>query len=201
MGPQFRLLLLFKFDLKYVTLKAIKGKVVEEFLANHPIKEDEAMEYLFPDENILQMEEETWMMYFDRASNQYGYGIGVLLMAPDDSHIPLAFKLQFKASNNETEYQACIAHLEAALELGVIRLDVIEDSNLVVSQENGDRRVKENKMKAYHQTLDLLISRFEKLTFTHLLRENNRFFDVVPTLSSMVDIPLGVCRHPIFDRP
>ena len=55
-------------------------------------------------------------MYFDGASNQYGYGIGLLLIAFDDSHIPLAFKLWFKVSNNKVEYEACIAGLEAALE-------------------------------------------------------------------------------------
>ena len=108
--------------------------MVAEFLANHPVEGDEAVEYLFPDEAILYIEEEFWTMYFDGASNHYGYGIGVLLIAPDVSHIPLAFKLRFKVSNNEAEYEACIAGLEAALELGARRLDVIGDSNLVVSQ-------------------------------------------------------------------
>ncbi|KAL7194985.1 hypothetical protein ACSBR1_035240 [Camellia fascicularis] len=44
----------------------------------------------------------------------------------------------------------------------------------------------------------MLILRFEKLTFTHLLRENNRFVDALATLSSMVDIPLGVMISPII---
>ena len=57
-------------------------------------------------------------MYFDGASNQYEYGIGVLLIALDNSRIPLAFKLRFRVSNNEAEYEACIAGLDVALELG-----------------------------------------------------------------------------------
>lgn len=72
-------------------------------------------------------------MYFEGESNQYGYGIKVLLIALDNSHIPLAFKLRFKVSNNGAEYEACIVGLEAALELGAKWLDVIGDSNLVVS--------------------------------------------------------------------
>lgn len=40
--------------------------------------------------------------------------------------------------------------MEVALELGAIRLGVIGDSNLVVSQANGDFKVKEEKMKVYH---------------------------------------------------
>ncbi|XP_028101431.1 uncharacterized protein LOC114300766 [Camellia sinensis] len=77
-------------------------------------------------------------------------------------------------------------------------MDVIEDLNLVVSLANGDWKAKEEKMKVYHQALDVLILRFEKLTFTHLLRENNRFADMLATLSSVVDIPFGVKMHPII---
>lgn len=62
------LLLLFEFDLKYVTRKSIKGRAVAEFLADHPVEEDdEAVEYLFLNKDILQIEEETWTMYFDGA--------------------------------------------------------------------------------------------------------------------------------------
>ncbi|XP_028120776.1 uncharacterized protein LOC114318117 [Camellia sinensis] len=119
------LLLFFEFDLKYVTRKSIKGRAVAEFLADHLVEGDEEVEYLFPDEAILQVEEKTWTMYFDGTSNHYGYGIGVLVIAPDDSHMPLAFKLQFKVSYNEVAYEACIAGLEATLEQEAMRLDVI----------------------------------------------------------------------------
>ncbi|XP_028107127.1 uncharacterized protein LOC114306133 [Camellia sinensis] len=61
---------------QYVPRKSVKGKAVAEFLADYLIEEDEVVEYLFPDEAILQVEEETWTMYFDEASNQYGCGIG-----------------------------------------------------------------------------------------------------------------------------
>ena len=126
------LLFLSEFDLKYMACKSAIGSAGAEFLADHPVEGDEAVDYLFLDETILHVEEETWTMYFDGASNQYGYGIGVLLIALDNSHIPLAFKLRFKVSNNEAENEACITGLETALELGAKRLDVIGDSNLVI---------------------------------------------------------------------
>ncbi|XP_028114468.1 uncharacterized protein LOC114312445 [Camellia sinensis] len=179
--------------LEYETWRAIV-----EFLVNHLINGEEDREYEFPDEAILQLEKDTCKLYFDGTANQYGYGIRVFLIAPDDSHIPLAFKLRFKVSNNQAKYKVYIAGLEAALELGAIRLDVIRDSNLVVSQANGDWKVKEKKMKVYHQTLDVIILRFERLTLTHLVRENNRFADALATLASMVDIPIGVRMRPIM---
>jgi len=52
-------------------------------------------------------------MYFDGVVNQYGNGIGVLLITPEGSHIPLAVTLNFKATNNMTEYNACIIGMEA----------------------------------------------------------------------------------------
>ncbi|XP_028121137.1 uncharacterized protein LOC114318441 [Camellia sinensis] len=75
---------------------------------------------------------------------------------------------------------------------------MIGDSNLVVSQTNRDWKVKEKKMKFYHQTLDMLILRFKQLTFTHLVRKNNRFADPLATLASMVDIAIGVGMHSII---
>lgn len=52
-------------------------------------------------------------MYFDGAVNQDGNGIGVLLITPEGSHIPLAIKLNFEATNNMAEYEACITGMEA----------------------------------------------------------------------------------------
>ena len=52
-------------------------------------------------------------MYFDGPMNQYGNGIGVLLITPEGSHISLVVKLNFKATNNMAEYEACIARMEA----------------------------------------------------------------------------------------
>ena len=67
----------------------------------------------FPDEDILDVELGTWKMYFNRAVNQYGNGIGVLLITPERSHIPLAIKLNFETTNNMAEYEACIVGMEA----------------------------------------------------------------------------------------
>jgi len=52
-------------------------------------------------------------MFFVGAMNQYGNGIGVLLITPKGTHIPLAVKLNFEATNNTAEYKACITGMEA----------------------------------------------------------------------------------------
>ena len=84
-------------------------------------------------EDILDVDLRTWKMYFDGAAIQYGNGIGVLLITPEGSHIPLAIKLNFEATNNMAEYDACIVGMEALLKLGVKEAEVFGDSTLVIT--------------------------------------------------------------------
>ena len=87
-------------------------------------------------------------MYFDGAVNQYGNEIGILLITPKGSHIPLAIKINFEATNNIVEYEACIARMEALRELGVKEAVVFGDSTLViVAQKLWE--VKEEHLKPY----------------------------------------------------
>ena len=72
-------------------------------------------------------------MYFDRVVNQYGNGIGILLITLEGSHIPLAIKLNFEATNDMAEYKACIAEMEAFQELRVKEAEVFGDSTLVIA--------------------------------------------------------------------
>lgn len=73
-------------------------------------------------------------MYFDGASNQHGYGVGVLLIAPNGVHIPLLAKLNFVATNNVVEYEACIIGLEAFLAIDIKEVEIYGDSALVLAQ-------------------------------------------------------------------
>ena len=72
-------------------------------------------------------------MYFNGVVNQYGNGIKVLLITLEGSHIPLAVKLNFEATNNMAKYEACIARMEALQELEVKEVEVFGDSTLVIT--------------------------------------------------------------------
>ena len=85
------------------------------------------------DEDILDVELGTWKMYFDGVINQYGNGIGILLITHEGYHIPLAIKLNFEATDNMAEYKACIVGMEALQELGVKEAKVFKDLALVIA--------------------------------------------------------------------
>ncbi|XP_074283562.1 uncharacterized protein LOC141608109 [Silene latifolia] len=101
-------LMLAELDLKYVPLKAVKGRVVADFLADNPIEEDSLTDmWSFPDENVVHVEDEVWDLYFDGASSSMGYGVGILLISPKGEHVPVSIKLDFLATNNAVEHEAC----------------------------------------------------------------------------------------------
>ena len=64
----------------------------------------------------------------DGASDVKGLSIGVYLNSPNNEVIEQPFRLGFKASNNEAEYEALIDGLQLAKALGVRRLNVQSDS-------------------------------------------------------------------------
>ena len=82
-------------------------------------------------------------MYFDGVVNQYGNGIGVLLITPNGLHVPLAVKLNFEVTNNMAKYKAYIARMEALWELRIKEAEVFRDSTLVIAQAQKLWKVKE----------------------------------------------------------
>ena len=127
------LILLSKFDLTYVAKNTIKGRVIAEHCASHAVGEDD-LDDDFPDEDVLNVEGKvTWNMYFDGASNQHWYGVGVLLIAPNGVHILQSAKLNFMPTNNVAKYEACIVVLEALLAIDVKDVEIYGDSALVLA--------------------------------------------------------------------
>ena len=92
-------------------------------------------------------------MYFDSAVNRRGRGVGAVLETPQGQLISFARKLTFECTNNEAEYEACILRLKVALEHDARKLHVHGDAMLVISQVNGDWRMKDPKLVPYHEHL------------------------------------------------
>ena len=54
------------------------------------------------------------------------------------------------------------------------------------------------KLRPYHAYLELLVGRFDDLSYTHLPRAQNQFPDALATLVSMIDILEGVVVIPLL---
>ncbi|XP_027932793.1 uncharacterized protein LOC114188406 [Vigna unguiculata] len=133
-------MLLSKYDIVYVTQKAVKGSALAEYLAQQPIEDYQSMQLEFPDEDILALfgekegghQEKAWILLFDGASNALGHGIGAVLISPKNHYIPMITRLCFSCTNNVAKYEACAMGILVAIESKVKVLEVYGDSTLVV---------------------------------------------------------------------
>ncbi len=74
----------------------------------------------------------------DGASNAKGVGTGVVIITPNDTVIEQLVWLDFKASNNEAEYETVLVRLNSTKTLGAQNLLLHCDSLMVTSQINGE---------------------------------------------------------------
>ncbi|PKI66789.1 hypothetical protein CRG98_012795 [Punica granatum] len=93
-----------EYDIEYVSRTSVKGQAIANHLAKFPVDDDPPINSDFPDEEILQVNDEEktlgWKMYFDGAVNSIGSGIGAVLISPEGRHFPIAAKINFPCTNN-----------------------------------------------------------------------------------------------------
>ncbi|XP_017981029.1 PREDICTED: uncharacterized protein LOC108663044 [Theobroma cacao] len=200
-------LLLSKYDIVYVSQKAIKGSAIADFLAERVEEDYEPMDFEFPNENLMSIcqtneeeseEQENWKMFFDGASNALGHGIGAVLVSPEEDHFHVIAKLNFYCTNNMAEYEACVMGLHAAIERKIHVLEVYGDSALVIYQLRGEWETRDLKLIRYHNYVSKLIENFGKIRFTHLPQEENQMADALATLAAMFKVGTDVKIQPIM---
>jgi len=114
-----------------------------------------------------------WVLSVDGSSNQHGSEAGVILEGPNGLLIEEALRFAFKGSNNQAEYDALIAGMLLAKEMGVKSLIAKSDSLLVTGQVTGEYQTKDPQMVAYRQYVQILKETFAVFELVHVPREQN----------------------------
>jgi len=84
-------------------------------------------------------------------------------------------------TNNYAEYKALFLTLKRAMDLSINNkiIDVYMDSLLVVNQLNGKWKVKHNNIIPLYNEIKEILKSFTNITFTHILRNNNKHADTL----------------------
>lgn len=85
------------------------------------------------------------------------------------------------ATNNIAEYTALIRGLEKARALGVKKIEIFLDSELLVRQINGIYKVKNEKLLPLWIQARNILKDFDEYKLTHVLREYNKEADFLAT--------------------
>ena len=114
-------------------------------------------------------------MSVDGAASAQGSGAELILTSPEGIDIEYALRFEFRASNNEAEYEAVIAGLNLAHSMEVDQLEVCSDSQLVVKQIEDIYDAKGEKMILYLKKVRELLRKFILVQVRHIpMAENSR---------------------------
>nr|AAV31299.1 putative polyprotein [Oryza sativa Japonica Group]AAV32107.1 putative polyprotein [Oryza sativa Japonica Group] len=158
----------------YFPRTSIKSQALANFLA----------EWTECQEDMPEEKMEYWTMHFDGSKRLTGTGARVVLISPTGERLSYVLWIHFSASHNVAEYEALLHGLRIAISLGIRRLIVRGDSQLVVNQVMKEWSCLDDNMTAYRQEVRKLEDKFDGLELTHVLRHNNEAADRLANFGS-----------------
>ena len=87
--------------------------------------------------------------------------------------IEKSLRLDFPATNNETEYKALLEGMAMVQRMGGKSIKLFSDSRLVVSQVKGEFEAKDERMRGYLSQVKSMQSKFESFNLLHVPRSGN----------------------------
>ncbi|GJW12161.1 reverse transcriptase domain-containing protein [Tanacetum coccineum] len=166
-------------DIQYRPRTSVKGQILADFIVERP--EDNSEDTLMEDEEELP---DPWTLFTDGSSCADGSGAGLILINPEGMEFTYALRFRFDATNNEAEYEALIAGLKIAEQMGVQNLQENVDSRLVANQVNGTYVAKENDMIRYLEKVKTLTGSFKVFSIKQVPRSENKKADALSKIAS-----------------
>nr|AAU90208.1 putative polyprotein [Oryza sativa Japonica Group] len=173
-----------EFDLRFEPRHAIKSQALADFVAEwtpapEPVSAPEASS------GPSQLPHTAyWVMQFDGSLSLQGAGAGVTLTSPSGDVLRYLVRLDFRATNNMAEYEGLLAGLRVAAGLGIRRLLVLGDSQLVVNQLCKEYRCSDPQMDAYVRQVRRIERHFDGIELRHVPRRDNAVADELSRLAS-----------------
>nr|GEV35944.1 reverse transcriptase domain-containing protein [Tanacetum cinerariifolium] len=139
-----------EYNITYMPRTLVKGQILADFLIEMPDEDPQAV-------LVEETQQEPWTLFTDGSSCVDGSGARLILTNPERIGFTYALRFQFEASNNEAEYEALIAGLRIAAQMGVRNVHVSVDSKLVANQVLLTYVAKEDNMVKYLDKVKSLV--------------------------------------------
>jgi ribonuclease HI len=128
-------------------------------------------------------------MYFNDSFTLNGAEGGIVLIPPKGDRLLYMIRLYFHATNNVVEYEALVNSLRITAELGVQRLYIRGDSEVIINQVMGELNCRDSRMAAYRQEVRMLDEKFNGFKLHHILWCDIEAADALARLRSCRDQP------------
>jgi len=111
--------------------------------------------------------------------------VDIVLEGPNDILIEKSLNFAFKTSNNQVEYEAIVAGLSLAYEVGVKTLTCKTDYKLTVGHLNDEFQIKNpTLLQYYHLVRTVIQSAFDQVRIQHIPSSKNIRADILSKLAS-----------------
>nr|GEV91938.1 reverse transcriptase domain-containing protein [Tanacetum cinerariifolium] len=157
----------------------VKGKILTYFIVERP-EEDYSDAFMEVEEEFP----ESWIMFTDGSSCTDGFRAGLTLTNPKGVEFTYALRFRFDATNNEAEYEALIAGLKIAEQMGVKNFQANVDSRLVANQVNGTYVAKEVDIIRYLGKVRTLTNSFKVFSIRQVPRSENKKSNALSKIAS-----------------
>ncbi|GJU41130.1 reverse transcriptase domain-containing protein [Tanacetum coccineum] len=147
---------------------------------------------------------EPWILFTNGSSCVDSSRAGLILINPEGMKFTYAFRFRFEVTNNEAEYEALIACLIIAEQIGVKNFQANADSRLMANQVNGSYIAKEAGMIQYLEKVRTLTGCFKMFSIKQVPRSENKKADALSKITSTSFAYLRMwlrCVGPLFSLP
>ncbi|KAL0411987.1 UNVERIFIED_CONTAM: hypothetical protein Slati_3788400 [Sesamum latifolium] len=129
-----------EYNISYLPRMTIKAQSLADFVSEMTETTQEEVS-----------QERPWLLQVDGSSTTQGSGAGVVITSPQGEDMEFEKKFDFKASNNDAEYEALVLGMKIAQYAGALHLLAYSDSQLIVKQVSGEYEANEESMVQYLQ--------------------------------------------------
>ncbi|KAL0406387.1 UNVERIFIED_CONTAM: hypothetical protein Slati_3952600 [Sesamum latifolium] len=165
-----------EYDISYMPRTTIKAQALADFIS-------EMAKISIKDAS----QDQRWLLHVDGSSTTKGSSAGIVITTPQGEDLEFAIKFDFKASNNEAEYEVLVIDMRIAHEAGARHLLAYSNSQLVVKQVEGTYEAKEESMIQYLQQITDLKIKFHHFQIIQIPREENAKADFLSKLASSLE--------------
>ncbi|GAU26329.1 hypothetical protein TSUD_101620 [Trifolium subterraneum] len=134
-------------------------------------------------------------------------GAGIILENEEEILIEVSLALSFLTSNNQAEYEAFLAGLRLAEDVGAKEIKIYTDSQLVASQVIEEYQAKNDNLSEYLALVKERITKFDSAEIQHVPREHNKRADIPSNLASTKrkngnkSVIQEILSHPSIQKP
>jgi ribonuclease HI len=164
------------YDVEFVPRRAIKSQALTTFITKWSDFGLRGIDKL-PDH---------WVMYFNRSYTLKGAGVGVVHIPPKGDILKYAIHIEFPATNNIAEYEGLVTGMWLAKYLGIWRLLIWGDSQLVAKQVQKEYDYNNDKMAEYLAEVRRMEKFFDGFEVRYVPRLDNRDADPLLWIASSI---------------